>query len=356
MIVKDEEVTLGRCLESVKDVADEIVIVDTGSKDKTKQIAKKFGAKVHNFDWIDDFSAARNYSFSFASKDYVMWLDADDILQPFERKKLLNLKKTLQPDIDAVSMLYNIEFDSAGNVITSTRRIRLVKRAKQFHWAGVVHEDLLCAEDFSCLLSDITVTHDKPTADQGPSDRNLKIFEKHIKAGHKMIPRDLFHYAYELKMNRKFKEAIPYHEDFLRTKEADTDLALFTLNNLASCYYMIGEEDKEWECTLRSLDYDVPHPEFSCRFAERFLNRKQYNQAIFWYQLAANYDSDSQKNSMIQNHIYRTWLPYKQLAYCYYELGDYKQSLHYNELAAQLLPDDKDIQSNISMLKERLAK
>ena len=92
MIVKNEEKLLGRCLESVKDIVDEIIIVDTGSNDNTKTIANKFTNLVYDFKWVDDFSKARNYSFSKASKDYILWLDADDIILEEDRLKLLNLK------------------------------------------------------------------------------------------------------------------------------------------------------------------------------------------------------------------------------------------------------------------------
>ena len=95
MIVKDEEEVLARCLESVKGVFDEIVVADTGSKDRSREIARAYGAKVYEFRWIDDFSAARNFSFSKASADYLMWLDADDILLPQDKEALLSLKKTL---------------------------------------------------------------------------------------------------------------------------------------------------------------------------------------------------------------------------------------------------------------------
>ena len=93
MIVKDEEEVLERCLDSVKDVVDEIIIVDTGSTDKTKEIAYKFTDKVFDFEWINDFAAARNYSFSKATMEYCMWLDADDYIREEEREKILKLKE-----------------------------------------------------------------------------------------------------------------------------------------------------------------------------------------------------------------------------------------------------------------------
>ena len=80
MIVKNEEDVIGRCLECVKEVVDEIIIVDTGSTDSTVEIAKEYTNKIYNFEWVDDFAKARNYSFSKATKDYIMWLDADDII------------------------------------------------------------------------------------------------------------------------------------------------------------------------------------------------------------------------------------------------------------------------------------
>lgn len=93
MIVRDEEDVLERCLKSVKDIPDEIIIVDTGSIDKTKEIAKKFTNKIYDFKWVDDFAEARNYSFSKATKDYIMWLDADDVIEEEEYKKFIKLKK-----------------------------------------------------------------------------------------------------------------------------------------------------------------------------------------------------------------------------------------------------------------------
>ena len=79
MIVKNEEDVLGRCLASVKDLVDEINIIDTGSTDNTKGIAKQFTERVIDFKWIHHFAAARNFSFQQATKEYILWLDADDV-------------------------------------------------------------------------------------------------------------------------------------------------------------------------------------------------------------------------------------------------------------------------------------
>src|SRR5206468_7897001 len=88
LIVRDEETNLSNCLGSVRGVFDEIVVVDTGSVDRTKEIAQEYGARVFDFPWIEDFAAARNAALALATGDYAFWLDADDVLDPPERDKL----------------------------------------------------------------------------------------------------------------------------------------------------------------------------------------------------------------------------------------------------------------------------
>ena len=77
MIVKNEEKILARCLDSIGDLADEIIIVDTGSRDRTKEIAARYTDKIYDFQWIRDFAAARNFAFSKAACDYIYSADAD---------------------------------------------------------------------------------------------------------------------------------------------------------------------------------------------------------------------------------------------------------------------------------------
>ena len=136
MIVKDEEKVLARCLDSVKDAVDEIIIVDTGSRDGTKEVAGGYTGYIYDFPWQDDFSAARNEAFSKASMEYCMWLDADDVLPGGSAEKLLQLKEELPTDTDMVMMPYYTAFDQRGEPVFVFYRERLLRRKAGFRWQG----------------------------------------------------------------------------------------------------------------------------------------------------------------------------------------------------------------------------
>ncbi|MEW6587003.1 MAG: tetratricopeptide repeat protein, partial [Nitrospirota bacterium] len=93
MIVKNEENNIARCLTSVKPVVDEMIVVDTGSTDRTRDIAKAFGAQVYDFAWTESFADARNFSLSKASGDWILVLDADEVISPLDYEKLRELVK-----------------------------------------------------------------------------------------------------------------------------------------------------------------------------------------------------------------------------------------------------------------------
>ena len=118
MIVKNEEKVLARCLDSVKPAVDEIVILDTGSTDATKDVAARYTDRIYDFPWVDDFSAARNASFAKASMTFTMWLDADDVLLPEDLEALIQLKSQLDTlDADVIMLLYRpAVYAEAGDI------------------------------------------------------------------------------------------------------------------------------------------------------------------------------------------------------------------------------------------------
>lgn len=250
MIVKNEEDVIGRCLESVCDIVDEINIVDTGSTDRTKEIVRIYTNRIFDFPWVDDFAAARNYSFNQATKDYILWLDADDIILERDQIKLRLLKETLNQNIDSVSMNYHLDFDEEQNVMTSIRRNRLVKREKHFPWIGLVHEYL--AVQGIIHDSDIAVTHSPLTHD---TNRNLNIYERMKSEEKDFSPRDLFYYANELVDHGQYNEAIAYYQRFLQTKKGWVEDNIRACNKLADCYHNLNLKEQEANWVLQALLY-----------------------------------------------------------------------------------------------------
>ncbi|PYI51602.1 glycosyltransferase [Paenibacillus flagellatus] len=348
MIVKNEERTLARCLESVREAVDEIVIVDTGSTDRTKEIASRFTHRVVDFEWIDDFAAARNFAFDQAAMDYILWLDADDVLLPQECAKLIGLKRSFDPTVDAVSMAYSCAVDEAGRGILNVRRIRLVRRSKNYRWHGAVHEDLtVCG---TVLDSDIVITHRQ---EHGRTDRNLRIFEKLAERGAPLTKRDLFHYARELHTNRRYDQAVRAYLQFLDCEGISPEDRIFVCGTLADCYHHLGDCDRELDWAFRSFRYGMPRPPICCRIGYHFLNKDELQQAIFWYKLAVEAPPPANRWA-IDNVPSRTWLPHMQLAHCYFRAGDYDQAYRHNQLALDFRPNDEHIRGHMKLCRERL--
>jgi glycosyltransferase involved in cell wall biosynthesis len=139
MIVRNEENSLPCCLASVRGLFDEIIIVDTGSTDRTKGIAQWFGANVFDFEWRDDFAAARNCALDHATGDYVFWLDADDVIEPAERVKLKTLLDA-PPDPGAAYAFPLVLDQLDGSMATPGGQVRLFPRIPELRWEFRVHE------------------------------------------------------------------------------------------------------------------------------------------------------------------------------------------------------------------------
>jgi glycosyltransferase involved in cell wall biosynthesis len=163
MIVRDEEHNLAQCLAPIADLFDEIVIVDTGSQDNTKQIARQFTPHVHDFAWCDDFSAARNESLRHATGDWIFWLDADDRVRPEQAARLRTLLDEELPDQPCVFVMDTVLVSADANEETAlVTHPRLFRRSAELRWEGRVHEQL--KPDFVVLgyepvFTDVQIEH-----------------------------------------------------------------------------------------------------------------------------------------------------------------------------------------------------
>jgi GT2 family glycosyltransferase/tetratricopeptide (TPR) repeat protein len=145
MIVKNEEANLPECLRSAADLVDEVVVVDTGSSDRTKESAAAGGARVIEFPWVDSFAAARNESLRHATKPWVFWLDADDRLDADNRRKLRALFERLQDENAAYSMKCLCLPDPIHRSATAVDHVRLFRNHPEVRWRYRVHEQILPA-------------------------------------------------------------------------------------------------------------------------------------------------------------------------------------------------------------------
>lgn len=141
MIVRDEEANIPPCLDSASGLADELIIVDTGSSDESREVAAGFGARVFDLPWPDDFSAARNESLSRATGDWILWLDADDRLDALNREKLRSLLRTL-PDELAGYLVSYVTVAEVGVGQSTADHVQLFRRHPEVRWRYRVHEQI----------------------------------------------------------------------------------------------------------------------------------------------------------------------------------------------------------------------
>ena len=163
MIVKNEEKVLAKCLSSARPWVGEIIVVDTGSSDNTIAIAKEYGAKVSQITWENDFSAARNASFSKATGDWILWLDADDILPESTGKALRSLVDNAPVPCGGFYFLYSTKQPAErGGGVKRQHRLNLVRNHPSIRFSGRVHEQIsesVRNAGFETIEAGLEITH-----------------------------------------------------------------------------------------------------------------------------------------------------------------------------------------------------
>lgn len=281
MIVKNEEKVLERCLGSVADLVDEIVIADTGSTDGTKEIAKRFTEHVYDFPWTDDFSAARNDVFSKASMEYIYSADADEVLSGEDRERFRILKETLLPEVEIVQMKYanQLRFGSVYN-FDEEYRPKLFKRKRDFVWEAPIHETVRLEP--VVYDSDIVITH---LQEESHAGRDLANFHKHCSQGYRLPKRLHGLYARELMMAGE-------EEDFARAAEYFMASAADTLRDAeemaqaccvaAKAARLADDVVTFFKYTSKVIAEDACS-EICCEMGHFYEGREDWEEAAVWY-------------------------------------------------------------------------
>ncbi len=243
MIVKNEEAMLARCLESVKD-ADEIIIVDTGSIDKTKEIASSFTDKIYDFPWIDDFAAARNFAKSKCTGDFILSIDADEVLEEYGINKMkgylevANTKNAVGIKMKSSNQEYYVP--------------RLFKNSESIFFSGRIHE-LINVTDYDKL--NVSITFGTSPAHIFDPERNMRILQKVVEDD-ASDTRALYYLGREYGYKQDWNKAIYLFEKYIEIaswfpEKAD---AYFML---ALCYWNTMQGEKARENCLMAININA---------------------------------------------------------------------------------------------------
>lgn len=358
MIVKNEEYKLANCLQSVAGVFDELIIVDTGSTDATIEIAKKFTDRVYHFEWIHDFAAARNFSVSKATMDYVMWLDADDIITPQNRKNLLQLKKQLGKDLpDIITMEYHYNHDEYGNCTYIQTTDRMWRRSLGLEFVGAIHEAIPIPQDIKLKIAHCTIfvthtrNHDAGGAASASFKRNLEILRKVMASG-KYTPREMFYYGTSLYTEGDYDEALIWLNRFFKDPGC-----MFYNGTMAYLFaHRIYLERGDLKNALAVLeDYEERNSHSSefyttlGRYCQQYI--KDLRKAAEAYNKALNCTGVREGNGRTSRHReFYYFLPHVGLAEICIDLAEYKKAVEHYTKALEDNPLAPDIPEMIKKL------
>ncbi|MEW5796554.1 MAG: tetratricopeptide repeat protein [Candidatus Zixiibacteriota bacterium] len=265
MIVRNEEQLLAGCLESIRDWVDEIIVVDTGSTDRTIEIACQYGAKVLEQPWADDFSAHRNSSIEQATSEWVLIIDADERMTLEDVPLLIDTMRSGHADLVSVGV-YNVYGENHERV-TFANSIRMFKRESQLRYSRIVHNELVLPAGSRVVRTNARLTHLgydlPPDKMKAKFERSKRLLQKQLNEN----PNDifaLFNYAELLRgvepevSPENAGEIIAAAEKVIGlVPERDTGrrhLRLMALNQLAAVYLSLKNYPRALEFCRKALE------------------------------------------------------------------------------------------------------
>ncbi|MFH2050405.1 MAG: tetratricopeptide repeat protein [bacterium] len=367
MIVKNEEELLPDCLESIRDWVDEIVIVDTGSTDKTVEIALSYGAKIFHQPWEGNFSKHRNYSIEKATSDWIFIIDADE---RFINEDINIIRQQInKSDYDIIAInVYNVS-GKYEEKVTSLASVRLFKRELNLRYQGIVHNQLEIDPSIPVLRTRARIKHlgyglteEKMAA---KADRTIKLLEKQIKE------RPDFAFAYfnyaqvllgqDLSIHtdnpQKIIKAASKAVELTKTKKSnrsEQDIHLMSLEQLAMIYFIIGQNDKAEKYALKALKIKEDYLDPILLLGNVYLRNRDFLKAEEYYnrylKAQKKYEKSVGVDELLMMHP-------KSFHHAYYGLGmvsefkkDTDQAIKYFEDVLKTHPEFLDTASRLGKI------
>ena len=258
-----EAMLLNRCLKSVAKYVDEICITITGENAKCEEIANRYEAKISHFDWVNDFSKARNFNFSQATGDYIFWCDADDVIKGGEYLKE-TVEKMEKEKFDIGVMNYLYDFNEHGECTVKHLKTRIVKKGS-VEWVGAVHEDFEQLRQLSStMISDIEIFH-LTDEERGVSSgkRNLEIARSEMEKNPK-DPRSLWLLANALRGIGDMEKSAEAFKNFVLKSNSPEEKYIAYLN--------LADLEKRVKWAYRALGERPNYPNAYFKLAELLID------------------------------------------------------------------------------------
>lgn len=364
-ILKNEVRNIDRLLSSVKGCFESITMVDTGSTDGSIELLQKYASGpnpadteiiLDHFEWINDFSAARNYSFSKVNTDYIAWADLDDSLE--NREGFLSWKKEIMPIADYWLATYHYALDAQGRPICSFARERVMRRSMDLKWRYFVHEGVMPNHPGMTTLyvTNWSIKHHRTAEDMvQDKGRNLGLFAMN----HENIDsRMLYYWGKELFDNGKHLEAYGKLVQAIKKEDLDVHDRILGIQYAATAAQVLKQHPEAIDLAIRGLQIAPTRAEFFTLLADSYVQLGKLADAMPYYEAAKRCPRSNTRNQFgfIYSHenAYGYW-PRIQLARVKFQLGAIDEALK-EAHEAQAINDCEESRSVVAEVERVMGK
>jgi len=342
MIMKNEEKFLPQCLKSIKAYVDEIVIVDTGSTDRSMEIARSYGAKIYEHPWQDNFSLHRNQSISYATGDWLFFIDCDEeLISKVSPKKFRRMLKEFGPEI--THCVFTMQ-DINGDTVVLEWNVPKLFRRGTVQYQGIVHNQPIVQEAETVpLLSDFRIKHYGYALSQDAMakkhERTKRLLLKRLADN----PADYdahFYLANTYAKGNDIKTAIEHATKYIEHKQ---DISTFNESIYASLLSMYMSEGRMEEARIL---FDVILPtmktdvDVCMRYVELGQKLNRGDIILHGAQMFVQAYEAHEKNPAAKGHRFTFHHDISNLSYCYYQLvcNYLGHGMHYLEKFTNAMP------------------
>lgn len=364
MIVKNEALFLRQCLESVQAFVDEIVIVDTGSSDQTLEIAQDFGAKISHFEWNGSFADARNAALEQMRSDWILVLDADEVLSPETAPNLRELMQIPQAEPTGYQIkIRNLKFEASEGDAIEHYMVRLFPNHPQIRYKGLIHEQLVSLSDDLKLptlaSSDVLILHYGYSGEimeqRDKYERNLNLLQAAIQTE----PENAFHWfnlglTYHAKhKNQEALEALEKAAELSKKLAAIPNYVSAIYSYLLSTLISFERYEEGLERAKQAPAICLESPDYWINLGTIYNYLDRFEEAIKAFEKAIQMRGKAY-TSVVSDRAAMTWKPLVGIGNTHLLQQDLAQADHYFRRALKEAPDNPAILLGLGRLNLQL--